>query len=322
MARRRSSRGTKIQPAQLTMQFDLTNNSNTDYAYDTIDLSQCASALNRRFYRQGVQWAVAGFTLLSKSAGNVTIQKLPNTWVCSNSWEKTFRAWNKQQMEAVDDAGARSAVSAFRDFKIFADATHASTFQSRGNLLPIDITGTAVFQGEWEYSQIVIPNFGDPGVNYAPYLHMVGDDVGGAGGSKSMIKGYQNSRSYPQSPDPVSPDIGSNINWFQSMFDVGDNNEDLMDNATDKNDELPYDQRAYPGGDTNMPYLETVDESYMTGTTVGGKTKMAGSTFPCGLIRIRNQSSDQGGWSDDVKLWVHLVPGTHRGYLCEPMTEM
>jgi hypothetical protein len=71
-----------------------------------------------------------------------------------------------------------------------------------------------------------------------------------------------------------------------------------------------------------MPYLETVDESYITGTTVGGKTKMSGSTFPCGLIRIRNKSNDSGGWTDSLKMWVHLVPGTHRGYLCEPMQDM
>ena len=105
--------------------------------------------------------------------------------------------------------------------------------------------------------------------------------------------------------------------------DVGDNNEDIMDNVTDKNDNLPYAQVDYPGGDNNFPYLETVDESYITGTTVGGKTHMVGSTFPCGLIRIRNQSNDkEHGWSSNVKCFVHLVSGDHRGYLCEPMTDM
>lgn len=318
MANRKS---TKIQPAVLNMQFNLTNTGDNTFAFDTIDLSQCASALNRRFYRQGIQWAVAGFTILSTSTGQVTIQKLPNSWSCSNAWQKTFSSWNKQQMEAVDDAGAESAVAKFRDFKIFADEKHV-TNGIGVNLRPVDITGAAVKPGEWSMSTIVIPNFGSPGVNYEPHLSMVGDDVGGAGGSKGMIKGYQNSRAYPHSPDPVSPDLGSNGNWFQSMFDVGDNNEDVIDNATDRNTFLPYDQDEYPGGDTNMPYLETVDESYITGTTVGGKTKMSGSTFPCGLIRIRNKSNDSGGWTDSLKMWVHLVPGTHRGYLCEPMQDM
>lgn len=331
MARRKSSsRGSKIQPAQLTMQFKLTNTGNANYAFDTIDLSKCASALNRRFYRQGIQWAVAGFTILSKGTGNVTVQKLPNTWMCSNSWQKTFSAWNKQQMDSVEEAGALSAVSKFRDFKILMDEFHHDkvVFDGAGNpigvddLSPIDISGTAVFPGEWQPSQIIIPNFGAPGVNYDPLLMMVGDNVGGAGGALGMIRGYQASRSVPQSPDPVSPDIGNSANWFQAMFDVGDNNEDLMDNATIKNDDLPYNQLEYPGGGSNMPYLETVDESYITGSTVGGRTKLSGSTFPCGLIRIRNQSDSDDGWDTNLKLFVHLVPGTHRGYLCEPMTEM
>ncbi len=302
----------------MTMQFNLTNNKNNTYAFDTIDISKCASALNRRFYRQGLQWAVAGFSLLSTSQGNITIQKIPSTWMASNAWEKTFRSWNKQQLGAAEQAGAESAIAKFRDFKIYADSSHLLN----GDLTPIDITGGDVLLGEWKHSQIVIPNFGAPGVNYEPYVMMVGDDVGGAGGAKGMIKGYQNSRAYPQSPDPISPDIGSNTNWFQSMFDVGDNNELVMDNVTDNNDELPYDQVEYPGADNNMPYLETVDESYITGTTVGGKTRMTGSSFPCGLIRIRNQSNDSDGWSSPVKLFVHLVPGEHRGYLCEPMQDM
>lgn len=329
---RRNSRGRNLQPAVETFQFALTNNGDDSYAFDTIDLGKCASALNRRFYRQGLVWAVAGFTLLSTSTGNVTIQKIPNTWMASNAWQKTFAAWNAQQMEAVQEAGAESAVSKYRDFKILMDDKHHadvvfgpppnSVPVAVNDLQPIDITGTAVVPGEWMPSQIVIPNFGAPGVNYEPLLTMVGDDIGGAGGAKAMIKGYQNSRAFPQSPDPVSPDIGSNVNWFQSMFDVGDNNEDIMDNATDKNDDLPYDQVRYPGGDANMPYLQTVDESYITATTVGGKTTMAGSTFPCGLIRIRNQSSSKEGWDTNIKLFVHLVPGNHRGYLCEPMQDM
>jgi len=341
MAKKRSKRTMrKIQPAVLTMQFNLTNSGDDSYTQDTVDLSQCHSALNRRFYRQGLNWAVAGFSVLTTSTGSVTIQKIPNSWAASNSWEKSMRAWLKQQNEAVDDAGAQSAVARYRDFKIFADGIQHgnASFDADGkitnlnNLMPIDISGTQVLEGEWEMSQIVIPNYVNPGEIYAPYLHMVGNDVGGTGGSKSLIKVYENSRAFPQSPDPVSPNIGSNENWLQSMFDVGDNNEEVLDNATDKNDNLPYDQDNYPGGDTNMPYWEIVDEAYVTTTTIGGKTTLRGSSFPCGLIRIRNKSNDApdpsasppvpGGWASAPKLLVHLVPGSHRGYLCESMADM
>ena len=31
------------------------------------------------------------------------------------------------------------------------------------------------------------------------------------------------------------------------MFDVGDNNEDVLDNVVGKNEAMPYDQTDYPG---------------------------------------------------------------------------
>ena len=87
MAKRKYSNRSKIEPAQMTLYFapgsPNVNSTRTDY----IDLSQVASLVNRRFYRQGINWAVAGFKILStdQSNGLVTIQKLPSTWTMSNS---------------------------------------------------------------------------------------------------------------------------------------------------------------------------------------------------------------------------------------------
>lgn len=310
----------KLQPAVMTMNFQLSTGEADTYVNDTIDLSQCASILNRRFYRQGKDWAVAGFTILTQGTGELAVMCLPKTWVTANAWVKTFHAWKKQQDDAVEDAGAGSAVARYRDFKIHADNIHA-TAGFGNNLIPIDLDGDAYLEGEWEASTIVIPNFGSPGTNYEPYLQMVGQDIGGAGGSKAMIKGYENSRAYPHSPDPVSPDIGSNENWLQSMFDVGDNFEDVLDNATDRNDNLPYDQDNYPGADANGPYMEIVDEAYVTSTTIGGRSTLRGGTFYCGLVRIRNKAVG-GPWTSTPRLLVHLVPGPDRGYMLRNMAEV
>ena len=80
MAKRRYSSMKKIQPAELTMTFGIpiTTQGNIDY----IDLSQCASLVNRRFYRQGINWVVKGFSLhnLTGSQGSFQISKLPSTW--------------------------------------------------------------------------------------------------------------------------------------------------------------------------------------------------------------------------------------------------
>ena len=275
-----------------------------------------------RFYRQGINWAVSGIKILSGVNAAIGCRRLPNTWVMSNAWEKGFRAWKRQQDDAIDDGDNQSVKAKYNDFKIFADSEHLSQGFSR-NLLPFNIesSGAQVTYavGEWEASQVVIPNFVTVGTNYEPFIQAVGEDVGGVGGSISLIKAYEDSRSVPQSPDPSVPaGVTSADNIYRAMFDVGDNMEDVMANVVGKNDELPYDQDNYPGGDTNAPTLVTHDFDTITGTTIGSMTRMKGGNFPCGLMNFLFIPESTSG----VTIQIDLVPGNHRGYLCEPMTEM
>jgi hypothetical protein len=311
MARRKSN---KIQPAVLTLAFQLPSGA----ASSTIDLSQCASLVNRRFYRQGLNWAVAGFKLVdgAGASGSVTIGALPNTWVTSNAWEKGMRTWLRQQDEAIEDAGLESAVARFRDFKIHMDKTHVDAgFAS--NLIPVDYAAAAYAQGEWNNSLVVIPNDGGVAGNTQEFsLHMVGDDDPAPAQSKGLIKAYAESRSVPFSPDPVNVP-GAEQSLFVEMFDKGMNQEEVVDNALDRNDNLPYPQLDYPGGDTQAPTIQSHDASFITATTIGGTTRLKGGNFPCGLIRLTT-NIDQ----PTTVLLIDLVPGNHRGYLCESMTEM
>jgi len=84
---------------------------------------------------------------------------------------------------------------------------------------------------------------------------------------------------------------------------------------------LPYSQVDYPGGEINAPILQMHDMAFATQTTIGGTTRFKGGNFPCGLIviDIENQSETV---EFAATLQIDLVPGNHRGYLCEPMTEM
>jgi len=321
MAKRKYSKTTKIQPSELTLSFVTPTVEGGAAGNFYIDLSQCASIVNRRFYRQGINWAVSGIKILSGVNASVACRRLPNTWVMSNSWEKGFRAWKRQQDETLED-GQESVKAKFNDFKIFADAEHLSKGFSK-NLIPFTIQSSGAQDtyelGEWEASQIVIPNYGAPGTNYEPFITAVGDDVGGAGGAFSLIKAYENSRSVPQSPDPVTPGgVLNTENIYRAMFDVGDNNEDVLENVVGKNDELPYNQLAYPGADINASNLITHDFDTITGTTIGSMSRMKGGNFPCGLMNFLVIPSSTSG----ITIQVDLVPGTHRGYLCEPMTEM
>jgi len=315
----RTKRMKKVQPSVLTMLFEI------PVGNSTIDLSQAASILNRRFYRQGITWAVSGFRAYKPGATEagavgLTISKLPNTWTMSNGWEKSFRLWNKQQMEAIEEAGAESAVARFRDFKIHMDVTHVTDGFSN-NLLPQDDRvvqqPTPTLVGEWQHSEIVIPNYtaDASGTEIVPRefaLHAVGAGYNTL--SRGIVQGYADSRAYPQSPDPVSPVISSANNWMRDMFDVGSDNSEITGNATDRNDDLPYTQVEYPGGSTQLPGLQMVDAAYFSAGTNSNKLYLKGDTFPCGLVRV---FSDQL-----ITLIVDLVPGHHKGYLCQPMQDM
>ncbi len=327
MAKRKYSKMRKIEPSVQTFNFVI-GITDTGKEVSYIDLSQCASILNRRFYRQGINWAVSSFKILSSSGatGQISINKLPNTWVCSNAWEKAFRSWKRQQDEVMEDGTQESTVAKFNDFKIFMNTDHYESGVVR-NLLPISsATLTAGISmataGEWEASQIVVPNYGAPGTNWEPYLQMVGDNGAPSTSPDSigLIAAYENSRSVPQSPDPATPaGLTSLDNVYRSMFDVGDNNDDVADNAVLKNNDLPYPQDDYPNGTVQIPSLEIHDQEYVTGTTIGGTTRLKGGNFPCGLIEVSTNAFAVG---NSLALQVNLVPGNHRGYLCEPMTEM
>ena len=95
MARKYSAKKrNKIEPSVQTMTIYVPVPAGTSTSY--IDTSQIASLLNRRFYRQGINWPVAGFKILSNPGytGSCTISKLPNTWIMSNAWEKAFELGN------------------------------------------------------------------------------------------------------------------------------------------------------------------------------------------------------------------------------------
>ena len=334
MARRKSR--TKIQPVPLKLNFLIPAGTNTNF----IDISQCVSLLSRKFLRQGLNWAIAGGRILmpnaaSGQAGNaVYVSTLQHSWCVSNSWHKTQLTWLKQQNDALEESGMESVAGKFRDFKIFADQSHVNNTEAN-NLLPINLgPGTTVgpfptaivttgspLPGEWLYSEIVIPNDAGVSGNTVEYkLHMHGAD---SSGSKGMVEGYSESRAYPQSPDPAAPSAPED-SFLSQMFDVGETMDEIVQNATNRNDELPYNQELYPGGGLNYNQLENQVFVFNTNTIGISEYKFTGFSAPCGLIRIDQLYSDTNSEtnSSDLIIEIELMPGTHRGYLAEPMQDM
>jgi len=344
MAKRYSSKkGRNIEPSVQTVLLSTPGVAAGAIGSFTADLSQIASIINRRFYRQGINWAVAGFKILTAGTGTVQVRKLPNTWVMGNAWEKGFRAWQKMNNEAL--AEAPSVRPKFLDFKVFADSVHHQAGVG-ANLLPTNSAVVALptaTPGEWVPSKIVYPTStgaATPGIAAEMEIVAVGGNYPGGGASGlnalSLIEGYAASRGLPNVLDPNTPDdaeLASGTfpqNWISAMFNDGTEQiADVLDDMTSENNIAPYPfendgvhtDTQYPGGANQLSGLELHDVNFLTGTTVGGMTYIKGGNFPCGLVRFDwAPGADSAG--SNIVIQIDLMPGSHRGYLCEPMTEM
>jgi len=342
MAKRKYSKRTRnMQPAPMTITFGLPVRSTAGVAY--IDLSQCASLVNRRFYRQGINWAIAGIKLVSTPGitGEVGLSKLPNTWVMSNAWEKSMRSWTRMNNDALVES--QSVRPKFLDFKIYADSQHHQLGFST-NLLLAGHTA-----GEWEPSKVVYSNFGGVTVE-SKELIAVGASYPGASpvtllDAVSLIEGYAASRGLPNVVDPNVPsdadDIGPSAtpeNWLSAMFNDGTGQmEDVVEDMISENNVAPYPfengpvaggvgthtDTQYPGGANNASGLQVHDITKITASSIGSISRLKGGNFPCGLLRFDTTNWNlPPGETQNLLMMIDMVPGTHRGYLCESMTEM
>ncbi len=334
-------RGKKIEPATLSMHFSANVGEATQNQF--IDISQCASLINRRFYRQGIAWVVAGIKIVNLSAataGEIAIGKLPTTWTMGNAWNKGFETWRKMNDEALEES--ESVRARFEDFKIYANAEH-HTIGYAGNLLPRGFTTfvtNVATPGEWESSKIVIPNTAGA-VGAVSNFEMIATGASYPGTSPasglnavSLIEGYAASRALPYQTDPNTPDDAADVNgatpqnWMAATFNEGTSQDDAV--ITDQlfeNNKAPYPfegdgtaaDTMYPGGANQLAGLELHDFEVVSSTTVGRTTRLRGGVFPCGLLCLGTS-----GFADNTNLVVQvdLVPGEHRGYMCTPMTEM
>ena len=163
MAKRKSEykRMKKIEPAVQTLTFSQIVTPPGGAQSLFLDLSQIASLVNRRFYRQGINWAVSGFKFKSgTTVGTGTapttllMAKLPSTWIMSNAWNSSFRTWQRMNNEAMEES--ESIRPRFLDFKIYANAAHHQAGFG-ANLLPVSAMNTVATPGEWESSKITVP---------------------------------------------------------------------------------------------------------------------------------------------------------------------
>ena len=315
------------------------------------DLSQMASLVNRRFYRQGLNWAVGGIKIhfqevpqgvTLETTPSITISKLPNTWIMSNAWTKGMRAWTKMIREATEESP--SLRGRFLDFKIYANDAHHEKGTS-ANQLPLGHTA-----GEWDYSTFEIPvSNADPtlpvGNSVTRDVIAVGGnyDAPGASGNYavSLVEGYAASRALPNEREPNMPDDASSSagslaqNWIVALFnDAVTQDAEVIQDLETQNNQAPYPfegdglhfDTMYPAGANNASFLEIHDFKAFAGATVGNQITLQGGNFPCGLIEITNPMRYVNAEGTEVQVpatvQFMMVPGNHRGYMAETMLEM
>lgn len=326
----------KIQPAPKKLYFQMP--AGKSVAYIDTSFAQCVT--NRRFYRQGLNMAVGNMKLmtLDTSAQQIGVQTIQDSWMSANAWVKCFKAWQKMQYEFGLDEQP-SIKPKYNDFKIFMDSGmyddyaaaiaadpasggfQTSIVDPLGILMPANFfnptDATAIYKpGEWVYSKLVAPATG--GATVVDYhLTMHGPDVPAT--SVGMLYNYQISRAVPFSPDPQE-NIGVSI--FASVFDEGTvQTDNVLADLDADNDEVPYELLDYPGAATNAEAPALIAYDGFSSTNNSGVLQSM-NTGPfnaqCGLIKI------QRGGSTEYPLVIELtlVPGNHRGYLCQTMEDV
>lgn len=347
MAKKAKSEHTpKIEPAVMTFTFATPSTAAGTIQTNYVDLSQVASLLNRRFYRQGLNWAVSGIKFLvgAGASGSIQVSKLPNTWVMANAWKKGFENWRERINEAFGTEGVEDneVKGRFLDFKIYADAEHHQrgmvAAPGIGNLLPIDSAGNTAVQGEWLSAKIRLEN--GAGASVGHEVIAVGANYPGVSAvtaldAVSLIDGYAASRRLPNIRDPNTPgdldDTAGTLaeNWMRGMQTRGGNNDEFIIRDVAGYDLTPYPfendgtnfDTMYPGGANQLQALQLHDLVTYSGTTIGAQTFSKGGNFPCGLIKVTHEVPT-GQISHNLVIQVDLVPGEHRGYLAEPMGDM
>jgi len=328
MAKRRSNRSMKMQPAITDIQLQIKNDTSGSYL-NYVDTARELSKMNRRLYSQSRMYGYQGLTFIWKqdavtpmASVEVTVRTAGNTWIVQNAHTKGHALWNQMQQLVLEDNP--SIKGKWHDFKV---RLHSDQVTAR-EMLALDGRGVAYGSGEWNIATYVMPQHEVetvgpdagkplPAEEYTPVL--IGGD---SGSTRSLVKAYEESRATVQPLDPNVP-AGMSTSFFNLLTDSGSQEPELADVIEDENDAPPYDVDDYPGGDTNAPEPVTVGYGAISTSEVDGR--IGGFVAPCGLLEIEVKGYNAAGVAiaagdmPSIDLLLHVAPGTYKGVASVPM---
>ena len=221
-----------------------------------IDLAAGLSAVNKRFYRQGLYYYIKSISVVETTADSkIRFGTAPDTWHIPQAWKMGKRNWDKLNDHATSaiTGGTGSVQGRYHDFKIYLNNNHRTdpdvSVPSNG---PESMDGSPDFDPtNWDYSKIhsQFPANDDEDNNAdrdSFSLMLLGDHVAGAGGADayaavSLCKSYVAGKQiFPNTGLPFQLDNIADDPLIR-MFDTTDNYDVVLDDLQDDNDGPPYD---------------------------------------------------------------------------------
>lgn len=278
-----------------------------DFHY--VDLAQQMSMINRRLYRQGMQYHIANIAVHdSQGDAYVKFCTLPNVWTTKAAWKKGFALWKKQR--AMAQSGGTNVSGKWSDFKVYLSDDHRTDVDKP---MFLDIENDGIAAGEWDYSQMLLDVNGES--TDAFHLHMLGSNSGnltaGSAVSVSLLKALQDALNVPQD-DPVAPDAAG-TGLFALMSHGGDGMEvnlDVINQMEDDNDSPPYSPTLVAGAGTNCNNAWEVREIHLGSGGAAPSGMVGGFEVPLGLLCIETKS---GTDNNTIGIVIELAPGSYKG---------
>lgn len=285
----------KIVPAQTTFTVLVPHGTAVN-----VDIAHCLSILNKRMYRQGMNYYVESIQAISQSGLVAAVFAAPDTWVTHNAWKKGYETWRTMQNEAHDGEGWRHK-GKWADFKVLLDD------EGLNFVTPVDGNDDAYLTGEWLYSNYV---YDDAGTARSPAIALIGGVIEDS--HIGLIEAYGNSRNFP-SASPGNP-AEVTTGFYAQFHGVGDIDDELSTDIRDDNDLPPYDQDDYPGGANNGDYPVLVGG--LAATAQFPVATLAGFLAPCGLLKL---SQAQVSGTSVAGFIIKIGIGPYKGVMASRM---
>ncbi len=328
MAARNNNKLTKrktLQPSVMSLWYEMPTSDGFGVSR-FIDIASDLSRLNRKLFRQGYQYAIAGVTVIDDvdvtSSLDVSISTAGNTWVTQNAWTKGRALWNEMNKEALEDNP--SIQGTWADFKVALTENQAAA----NTISALNGAAGPFLPGyEWAKSVYVLPQHDvdvvgatgtvKPAEEFTACL--VGpDDM--AGFVFSLTNAYEESRATVQDFNSPNVPVALPDSFYLKLTDDGSQDPELAQVIVEANDQPPYAMSpgAYPGGAGYSTSEATTRVARGVKNDFTPTMTLPGFTVECGLLRI-DALRPAGAASDNVRIQIHLMPGPYKGVMAVTM---